>query len=364
VGERELAAVAGVFESGWLGMGHVAREFEAKIEEIVGARHAVAVASGSAALYLALAALELEPGDEVIVPSMTFVSCPQAVLAAGGHPVFCEIEPDTVGIDPGDVEKRITNRTRAVMPVHYAGFPCRLDDLGVLAREHGFAVVEDAAHAFGSSYRNRMVGSIGDLTCFSFDPVKNVTCGEGGAVTTDDDELAHRIRVGRNLGVAHDSWNRRREARPWYYEASTSGIRSHLPDMNAAIGLAQLERLDALRERKRALLRRYHQGFAGVDALAPISGDIESAFPFLCVVRVLDGRRDALLAHLAKDGIQAWVHFVPIHRQPAFVGLDSQPLPVTERVYEELLTLPLFAELTDDDVDRVVDSARTFLEDS
>lgn len=343
-------------------MGSVTRTFEERISELVGARHAVAVGSGSSALHLALAALELGPGDEVILPSMTFVSCPQAVLAAGARPVFCDIEAATVTADPASVRERITPRTRAVMPVHYAGFACRIDELVVLARQHGLVVVEDAAHAFGSSVGDAMIGSIGELTCFSFDPVKNITCVEGGAVTTDDDELAARIRLLRNLGIGRDSWSRRETARSWYCEASVFGVRSHLPDVNAAIGLSQLERLDELRGRKRALLRRYQAGLAGVDGLVPVTGEIDSAFPFLCAVRILDGRRDSLLEHLAADGIQAWVHFVPTHLQPAFAGVDGAPLPITEQLYGELLSLPLFADLTDGQVDRVVASVRAFLE--
>src|SRR5262245_28053061 len=185
IGERELAAVAAVFESRWLGMGDVTRAFEERIEGICGARHAVAVGSGSAALHLALAALELEPGAEVIVPSMTFVSCPQAVVAVGARPVFCDVAIDTVSLDVDDVARRIPPRTRAVMPGHYGGFPCELDRLVELARADELAIVEDAAHAFGSAYGERMIGAGGDLTCFSFDPVKNITCGEGGAVATD-----------------------------------------------------------------------------------------------------------------------------------------------------------------------------------
>jgi perosamine synthetase len=362
VGERELAAVARVLESRWLGMGRVACELEERIASVVGARHAVAVGSGSAALQLALAAIGLGPEDEVIVPSLTFVSGPQAVLAAGGRPVFCDVELDTAAIDPASAAERITPRTRALMPVHYAGFPCRIDEVTALAREHGLVVVEDAAHAFGSSAGGRMIGSIGDLTCFSFDPVKNVTCIEGGAVTTDDDELAARVRQLRNLGVSRDSWGRRGSPQPWWYEASSVGIRSHLPDVNAAIGLVQLERLEERRERKRALLRRYRAGLAGLDALEPVAGDVDSAFPLLCAVRVLDGRRDALLEHLAADGIQAWVHFVPSHLQPAFAEFRGEPLPATERLYGELLTLPLYAELADEDVDRVVASVRALLE--
>jgi perosamine synthetase len=360
VGEPELAGLARVLESRWLGMGRLAREFEERVSTIAEARHAVAVASGSAALQLSLAALELGPGDEIILPAMTFVSCPQAIAAVGATPVFCDVEEASVGIDVADAASRVTERTRAVMPVHYAGFPCDLGGLVELARDHGLAIVEDAAHAFGSSYGERPIGAIGNLTCFSFDPVKNITCGEGGAVTTNDDELARKLLLLRNLGVGRDSWARRDETRPWYYESSAIGIRSHLPDVNAAIGLAQLDRMESVRARKRELLRRYLDGLAGVDGVIPVCGDIDTAFPFLCAVRVLGGRRDALLDHLERDGIQAWVHFVPCHLQPAFAGATSS-LPVTERLFDELITLPLYAELSDEDVDRVVSSVRTCL---
>lgn len=359
IGEVEIEAVRSVLESGWLGMGSRTVEFERRLCELLGVQHAVAVSSGSAALHLALAVLGLEPGDEVIVPSMTFVSCPQAVVAAGGRPVFCEVDPHTVTLDLADVARRITPSTRAVMPVHYGGFPCQMDELLALAHEHDLTVVEDAAHAFGSEYRGRMVGSIGNLACFSFDPVKNITCGEGGAITTGDDERAERLRLMRNLGVGRDSWSRRGQGRPWYYEASDFGLRYHLTDVNAAIGLAQLDRLEELRARKRKLLGRYRRGLEGLDGIELIAGEIETAFPFLCALRVADGRRDELADWLETKGIQAWVHFVPSHLQPAFAGL-SEPLPVTEALYDELLTLPMYAELSDSDVDRVVKEVRVF----
>jgi dTDP-4-amino-4,6-dideoxygalactose transaminase len=359
VGAAELEGVRRVLESRWLGMGSLAAEFERRVGELLGVPHVVAVSSGSAALHLALAVLDLRPGDEVLVPSMTFVSCPQAVLIAGGRPVFCEVDPDTVTLDLADARRRITQRARAIMPVHYGGFACNLDEVVALAREHGLTVVEDAAHAFGSEYRGRMVGSGGDLACFSFDPVKNITCGEGGAVTTSDEAIAARLRLARNLGVSRDSWARRRDPRPWYYEAATLGFRYHLTDLNAAIGLAQLERFEELRARKRDLLRRYRAGLAGAAGVELIAGDVDTAFPFLCVLRVAGGRRDELAAALLERGIQAWVHFVPGHLQPAFE--TGERLPVTEALYEELLTLPLYAELTDAEVDLVVAAVRSAL---
>jgi dTDP-4-amino-4,6-dideoxygalactose transaminase len=249
------------------------------------------------------------------------------------------------------------------MPVHYAGFACPMDELLTLADQAGARVVEDAAHAFGSSYRGRMVGTLGHLTCFSFDPVKNVTCGDGGAVATADDELAARVRLGRNLGISRDSWVRRDVAEPWSYDVSTPGYRYHLNDVHAAIGLAQLGRVDEFRERKRRLVRLYEDGLRGLAGIEPIRGDVDEAFPFLYAVRVLEGRRAALMAALLDEGVQAWVHFVPNHVQPAFAQY-REPLPVTEQVSGEVMTLPLYYELLDQDVERVCAVARRFFEES
>jgi perosamine synthetase len=319
----------------------------------------VAVSSATAALHVALAAHGVGHGDEVIVPSLTFVSGPQTIHAVGARPVFCEVELETVNIDVEDAATRITPRTRAIMPVHYGGFPCRITELRQLAREHGIVVIEDAAHAFGSADGDRMIGSSGDSTCFSFDPVKNITCAEGGAITTSDDELARKLRLIRNLGIDRDSWSRRNVDQPWRYEALSAGLRYHLTDVHAAIGLAQLGRFEELRQRKRTLLHAYADGLRDVDGTSLVHGEIDRSFPFLCALRVADGRRDALLDWLRRDRIQAWVHFVPNHLQPAFAD-SAAVLPVTERLAGELITLPMFHELTLDDVERIVRSVRAF----
>lgn len=359
IGAIELERVGTVLESRWLGSGPVAREFEERIRTICGARNAVATSSGTVALQIALAACDLRPGDEVVLPSLTYMASSQAVVAAGGRPVYCDVELETANVDPASVAERIGPRTRAIMPVHFGGFPCRMSELNDLARRHDLRVVEDAAHAFGSSYEGVPIGAAGDLICFSFDPVKNVTCGEGGAILTGDDEVAAWLRRTRSLGVDRDGWTRHDADRPWYHEALSPGLRAHLSDVNAAIGMAQLERLDELRARRQALVKRYRENLAGLEEILTLHGDVEAVFPFICAVRVVDGRRDALLAHLARDRIQAWVHYVPNHLQAAFRAPGVE-LPATERLYDELLSLPLYHELRDSDVDRVAESIRSF----
>jgi perosamine synthetase len=362
VGQEEAEAVRRVLESRWLGMGPMTREFEGRLKEYLGARYVVAVSSGTAALHLALDALRLGAEDEVVLPSFTFAACPQAVLAAGARPVFCEITPETLSLDVEDVSRRITPRTGAIMPVHYGGFACPMDELLKLGREHGIPVVEDAAHAFGSAYKGRMIGTLGDLTCFSFDPVKSLTCGDGGAVATGNEELAARVRLSRDLGISRDSWGRRVSPQPWSYDVVSPGFRYHLSDVHAAIGLAQLDRIDEIKDRKRHLVRRYADGLRGLHGITPVLGDVDSALPFLFAIRVSGDRRAALLDHLREQGVQAWVHFVPNHVQPAFVRF-AEPLPVTERVSAEVVTLPLYHELSDADVDRVCAAVRAFFED-
>lgn len=361
VGAAELDAVRAVLDSGWLGMGDVTDEFELRIGEILGVAHVVAVSSGSAALHLALGAIDLEPGDEVVLPSLTHVSCAHAVLAAGATPVFSDISEDTATIDPSSVKAALGHRVRALLIVHYGGFSADVDRLLTIAADHGLLVVEDAAHAFGSFHGEGPLGSIGDLACLSFDPLKNVTCGEGGAIATDDDAFAERLRVSRNLGIQRDSAERRRSSAPWFYEATTAGMRYHLSDVNAAIGLAQLGGFTDPRARKQEIVHLYRVALAEIDGIESLAGDIIATFPFLCAARVSGGRRDALVESLRGLGIQAWVHVVPCHLQPAFSSY-ARSLPVTEQLYRDLISFPLHAGLTDEDVDRVVGAIRETLQ--
>jgi perosamine synthetase len=360
IGPAELEAVREVLESRWLGRGRLTKEFEDRLADYLGVRHVIAVNSGTAALHLALDALELKTGEEVIVPSLTFVSSVQAILAAGGRPVFCEVNPDSLNMEPGDAAACLSERTRAILAVHYGGRLCDMEGLRRLAAGRGIRLVEDAAHAFGSAVAGARAGSLGDIGCFSFDPIKNITCGGGGAVVTNDGELAERIRARHNVGLETDSWSRLTGERPWFYRVVEPGYRYYMSNLNAAIGLVQLERMEEFRARKRAIVRRYDEAFSATEGLTVVRHDLEDVFPFNYVVRVDGGRRDALMRHLKERGIGTTIQFIPNHMQPVFASF-ARPLPVTEQLYEEILTLPLYVEMSDADVEEVIGEVQAFL---
>jgi perosamine synthetase len=362
LGQEELDAVRRVFDSRWLGLGATTQEFEQRLREFLGVEQVIAVNTGTSALHLALEALDLQPGDEVIVPSLTFVASIQAILSARARPVFCEVQADTLNMDPDDVSRRLTTRTKVIMPVHYGGMACEMDELLRLARKHGLWVVEDAAHAFGSAYRGRPVGTLGDITCFSFDPIKNITCGEGGAVVTNNHELAQRIIPKRVLGIDNDAWGRLRNQQPWTYQVTAQGYRYHLPNLNAAIGLEQLKRVEVFKQRKLALARRYEESIGHIKGISLLKRNWAETFPFSYGIRVLSDRRDELMAYLRERGIGTGVNYIPNHLQPLFAHYRIS-LPVTEQLYREILNLPLYFEMTDSDLEKVIDSIHTFFQE-
>lgn len=361
LGQEELEAVGKVFDTRWLGMGSATKEFEDKLREFLGVKHVIAVNTGTSALHIALDALSLRPGDEVIVPSLTFVASVQAIVAVGARPVFCEVRADTLNMDMQDVLRRVTPRTKAIMPVHYGGLACEMDDLLSFARERQIRIVEDAAHAFGSTYKGRKIGTLGDATCFSFDPIKNITCGEGGAVATDHDDLAARMIPKRILGIDNDTWSRYRNERTWFYDVVTLGYRYHMSNINAAIGLVQLKRFDAFLERKREIVRRYDEAFLNVDGLKLVSHNLDEMFPFFYVARVQGKRRDDLIGYLKENGVGAGVHYIPNHLHRFFAEYRTE-LPVTEKVGQEIITLPLYYEMSDEDIELVIRFVRKFFD--
>jgi len=359
IGKEELLEVQKVFETGWLGMGSVVFEFEKAISGYLGAKHVICVNTGTSAIHIALDALGLKEADEVIVPSLTFVSSIQAICACGATPVFCEIDPDTLCIDLKDVKKKLTKRTKAIMPVHYGGEPCDMEGLISLARQFSLNLVEDAAHAFGSRYKGKMVGSLGDLTCFSFDPIKNITCGEGGAVVTGDDKLAQIIIKKRILGIDKDTWHRYKNQRSWSYEVVTKGYRYHLSNINAAIGMVQLRKIEDFLRKKRDVCGQYNAAFNGLKGITLLKRDYGNIAPFNYVIRVKKDR-DALIGYLKERGIDAGIHYIPNHLQPAFKQFYT-PLPVTEGVFDQIATLPLYVDMNEQDILRVIEAVLSFL---
>lgn len=360
LGEEELAAVREAFAYGYFGHAAKVEEFERALAEYLGAEQVVATNTGTSALHLALSCLNLGEGDEVLVPSLTFVASFQAIKATGAIPVACDVNPDTLSLDVADAEARITTRTKAVMPVHYAGAAADLPSVQALAARYQLRLVEDAAHAFGATFQGRKIGTFGDATCFSFDSIKNLTCGEGGAIATANAALADELRRRRILGIDRSPPPDGQE-RPSgvTFTVSTPGFRYHLSNINAAIGLEQLKKVDRFIARRREICRQYDHAFSGLPGLIPLPVDYAEAAPHIYVVRVMNGRRDALATHLRRDGIETGINYVPNHLHPYF-RREARPLPATEQAFREILTLPLHVELSPGDVVDVIGSVRSF----
>ena len=358
--EEELEEVKKVFDTGWLGLGSTVFEFENKLKEYLSAKNVIAVNTGTTALHIALDAFGISEGDEVIVPSLTFCASIQVITALKAIPVFCEVEPNTLNIDVEDVKRRITSKTKAIMPVHYCGNACDMDTLLAIGKENNIIIVEDAAHAFGSSYKGKKIGSFGDVSCFSFDPIKNITCGEGGAVVLSNDAIAEEIRRKRILGIDKDTWHRYKNERSWFYEVTTQGYRYHMSNINAAIGLAQFKKLNEFIEKKRIIVKLYNEQFKDLDGLKLLEWDLNETAPFTYIIRVLDGKRDEMMDFLKERGVGTGIHYIANHIQPFFLPY-AVPLPKTERVWKEILTLPLYYDMSEDDVDLVIKSVTAFL---
>jgi dTDP-4-amino-4,6-dideoxygalactose transaminase len=354
VDEEIVAAAADALRSGWWSMGPRVAEFEREFAAFCGAGAAVAVANGTAALHLALLALGCGPDDEVLVPSLNFVAAANTIGHVGSTPVFCDIEgPDSLNIDPSDLEAAVSHRTRAVMVMHYGGHPCRMDAILNIAARHGLAVIEDAAHAPGASWRGRMCGTIGDVGCFSFFSNKNLPIGEGGMIVTDDDALAERIRLLRSHGMTTLTWDRHR-GHADSYEVVAQGLNYRLDEMRAAIGLVQLSRLRERNAARADVVARYRaelDGAGGIQVPFGPDGDADPAHHLAVLVLPPGSPRDEFRASLAARGVQTSVHYPPIHRFAHYRALDAgRPLPVTDSVADRLVTLPLYPHMSDTDI--------------
>ena len=372
LGEREIQAVVDCLRGDWITTGPRTREFEQQFAQMVGSKAAVALNSCTAAMHLALDACGITNGDEVIVPTLTFVGTAQAALYCGATPVLVDCQRSDLTIDVSSVAAAVTPRTRAIMPMHYGGHPCDLDALRAVANDHGLAIVEDAAHVIVASYKGTRIGASGNPTCFSFHATKPFTTGEGGMLTTDDLALAERVRVSRSHGMRRDAFTRDCAADPWTYDIEGLGYKCNPTDIMSALGLAQLESVDDEHRRRVQIAARYRSALDGREdlSLQIISRDVihsHHLFPVLLNLDALTITRDSVMREMGQRGISTSIHYRPLHQFAGFATrcrVGPTGTPNSDWVYERLISLPLYTRLADEDVDRVVAALIEILEEN
>ena len=360
--DSEKAAVIDVLESGWLTYGNVTIRFEEEFAEKNSVEYALAVNSCTSALHLAMVALGIGECDEVIVPTNTFVASAEAVTYVGATPVFCDILEETHAIDPDKIESLVTDRTAAIMPVHFAGIPCEMDEIVEIARRHDLKIVCDSAHAYPARYKGESVANIGDVACFSFYATKTLSTGEGGMATTNDPALYEAMKRHRLHGVTKDANERMSAKNKWEYDVTERGFKYNTTDMASALGREQLKIAEINRLKRKSIADRYDEAFTGKIDTLMVPGDRESAY-HLYIVKT-DERMD-LISHLDNRGIGTSVHFIPIHRMTWYrdrYGLIASDYPVAESVFERSVSLPIFPDMTDEEVQAVIDGVLSFVE--
>lgn len=360
----EIDAVVETLRSNWITTGPRAKEFEERFGAAVGAEHCVAVSSCTAALHLALEAAGVQPGDEVIVPTMTFAASAEVVRYLGAVPVLVDVRASDHNLDVAALEGAITPRTRVIIPVHFGGVPADMDEIVAVARPRGIAVIADAAHAFPSRYRDRNVGTLADVTCFSFYATKTITTGEGGAVVSSREDWANRMRIMSLHGISRDAWKRYMAGGNWYYEIIAPGFKYNLCDIAAALGIAQLARAEAMRARREAIARRYDDAFRGEDALEllappPDRTNAHHLYVVKVAPRLLNVDRDGFIEELRARGVGVSVHFIPLHEHPYYretYGYRPESFPVAHAAYLRSISLPIYSAMTHDQVEQVIEA--------
>jgi len=362
--EDEISGVVDALRSGWITMGPTTVAFENNFKEYIGTKNAVSMNSCTACLHLALKAIDLREQDEVIVPSVTFTATAEVITYFRAKPVFVDIERETGNIDISKIEEKITKRTRAIIPVHYGGQPCDLDEILNLARKYNLSVIEDAAHAIPAWYKKRKIGTLADMTCFSFYATKPITTGEGGMVTTENDKWADRIKMLRLHGISRDAWKRYTKEGSWYYEVIEAGYKYNLTDLQAAIGLAQLKKVDWMWQKRKAISIQYTEALKPFEELTTpyVKADRESAW-HLYVIRLnlemLKIDRNQFIEELKNRGILTSVHFIPLYRHPYYrdiLGYTVDGFSASEWFYERVISLPIYPGMTDENVQFVIDT--------
>ena len=369
IDEEDIQAVAEVLRSDFLTTGPAVAEFEAALAKMAGTPYAVAIANGTAALHAAVAAAGIGPGDEVITSPITFAASANCALYVGATPVFADIDPQTYNIDPDDVERKITARTKAIIPVHYTGQPCDMERLDEIAKRNGLVLIADGAHAVGASYKGTAVGGLADMTTYSFHPVKQVTTGEGGAIVTTDKRLYEALISFRSHGITRDPAKLLQNRGPWYYEQQSLGYNYRLTDFQAALGTSQLKKLPQFLQKRREIARQYTAAFNGLPGMITPwqSPDGESAW-HLYVLRLdterLNVGRDVIFQELWDRGIGVNVHYIPVYWHPYYqhLGFKKGICPIAETVFESMITLPLYPGLSAEDVEYVIHNVQTVIQ--
>ncbi|MCX7611307.1 MAG: DegT/DnrJ/EryC1/StrS family aminotransferase [Ignavibacterium sp.] len=360
--DEEINEMVDTLRSGWLSMGPKTIKFENEFNKYIGSKRSVAVSSWTAAGHLTLEAFGIQQGDEVIVPTMTFPATAEIVCYFGAKPVIVDVDEDTLNISLENIEKAITKKTKAIIPVHYGGQPCDLDEINEIAKKYNLRVLEDAAHSLPATYKGRKIGTISEVTCFSFYATKTLSTGEGGMICTDNEELAERCAIMRLHGINRDAWKRYSESGSWYYEVVAPGYKYNFTDLQASLGLPQLKKVDFMWESRKYIANRYNEAFKDFDliTLHTIKPDRESSwhlYPIRLNLDMLKVTRAQIIDELKQNNIGVGVHFMPVNKhlfyQETF-KLEDKDFPVANSVFPRLLSLPIYPGMTDKNIDKVI----------
>lgn len=368
--DEELKEVTDAIKSGWISKGPITTDFEQKFAGLVDSKHAIALNSCTAGLHLAQLAIGIQPGDEVITTPYTFAATANTIIHCGAKPIFVDIDPLTLNIDPQKIEEKITPKTKAIIPVHFAGYPCEMNTIMEIASNHNITVIEDAAHAVYTKYHNKMVGSISPLTCFSFYATKNLSTGEGGMITTDNEELAERIRILGLHGMSKNAWNRYSDKGSWFYEVECAGYKYNMTDVQAAMGLVQLKKLKIMQDLRKKAADAYQKAFEGIDGIKiPYDHSDHRHAWHLYAIRLDDSclniNRSEFIEKLREAEIGTSVHFIPVPLHPFYkkLGYDIHDYPHALEEYKGSISLPLFPGMTQDQIDYVIEITSKLIKD-
>jgi len=366
INNDDIEAVVSALKSDWITQGPLVKEFEDKISEYCGSKYAVAVSSGTAALHCAYYAAGIKNGDEVIMPAQTFIATSNAVLYLGAKPVFCDIDLETCNIDTSLIEGLITKKTKAIVPVHIAGEPCNMDEILKIADKYNLVVIEDACHALGSEYKGKKIGSISDMTVFSFHPVKSITTGEGGVICTDNKEYYNAMCNFRTHGISQQEESERKIKEPWYFEMQDLGYNYRITDFQCALGKTQLSKLNNFIEKRKKIAKYYNDTLKNINGLVlPAFNNSNTSSLHLYIVRVDKNIRREVFTKLRGAGIGVQVHYIPVYHHPYYRknGFDNFSLHNTEKYYETCISLPIYPDLKQKDQDFVIEKLKDFIYD-